>query len=270
LAAGLQEGCGAGLSPPTDLFYLFKPAYDAGARVHSNSWGCAASTPETPYDCNIYDNNAMAIDDFVFRNEDFLVLVAASNDGLNADDKTVGAPATCKNCLSVGATQLNADQVAADAVYSDPSSFCNQVHPDSRPRCCNSEPTSCNFADCCAAVVAHGVCFACCNKPCTVTGHFPSASNLAAFSSRGPTMDSRFKPDIVAPGEAISSACAGVKPETSSEAAQAAGLPNHCSVSPIPSVNCALTVESGTSMATPLMAGAIEYDHQKFTFIVSC
>jgi hypothetical protein len=45
----------------------------------------------------------------VFQNDDFLVLVAASNDGLNADDKTVGAPATCKNCLSVGATQLNAD-----------------------------------------------------------------------------------------------------------------------------------------------------------------
>jgi hypothetical protein len=55
-AAGLDEGCGAGLSPPTDLYNLFKPAYDAGARVHSNSWGCAASTRETPYDCNMYVN----------------------------------------------------------------------------------------------------------------------------------------------------------------------------------------------------------------------
>ena len=71
-------------------------------------------------------------------------------------------------------------------------------------------------------------------------------------------MDSRFKPDIVAPGETISSACAGVKPATDTEAAQAAGLLNHCSVNPVPSVNCALTVESGTSMATPLMAGASE------------
>jgi subtilisin family serine protease len=258
LAAGLLEGCGDGLSPPTDLYYLFKPAYDAGARVHSNSWGCAASTPETPYDCNIYDKNAMGIDDFVFQNDDFLVLVAASNDGLNADDKTVGAPATCKNCLSVGATQLNADQIAADAIYTDPSSFCDQLRPDVRPRCCISSPPSCDVADCCTAIVDHGVCFSCCNKPCTVAQHSPSASNLAAFSSRGPTMDSRFKPDIVAPGETISSACAGVKPATDTEAAQAAGLLNHCSVNPVPSVNCALTVESGTSMATPLMAGASE------------
>jgi subtilisin family serine protease len=260
LAAGLLEGCGDGLSPPTDLFHLFKPAYDAGARVHSNSWGCAASTPETPYDCNVYEKDAMAIDNFVFRYEDFLVLVAASNDGLNADDRTVGAPATCKNCLSVGATQLNADQVAADAAYTYPSSFCDQVLESNRPRCCISVPPSCDVADCCAAGTSQGVCFTCCNRPCTVPGHSPSASNLAAFSSRGPTMDSRFKPDIVAPGEAISSACAGVKPESSTEAAQAAGLPNHCSVSPIPSVNCALVVESGTSMATPLMAGAIECD----------
>jgi subtilisin family serine protease len=258
LAAGLLEGCGDGLSPPTDLYHLFKPAYDAGARVHSNSWGCAASTPETPHDCNVYEKDAMGIDDFVFNNDDFLVLVAASNDGMNADDKTVGAPSTCKNCLSVGATQLNADQVAADAVYTDPSSFCDQLPPDLRPRCCSSLPPSCEVADCCSAVGNFGVCFTCCNKPCTIAQHSPSASNLAAFSSRGPTMDSRFKPDIVAPGESISSACAGIKPATDSEVAQAAGLPNHCSVNPIQSVNCALTVESGTSMATPLMAGASE------------
>jgi subtilisin family serine protease len=71
-------------------------------------------------------------------------------------------------------------------------------------------------------------------------------------------MDARFKPDIVAPGEAISSACAGIKDETDTAAAQAAGLPNHCSVSTTASVNSALCVKSGTSMATPLMAGAAE------------
>jgi hypothetical protein len=258
LAAGLQAGCGDGLSPPTDLFNLFKPAYDAGARIHSNSWGCAASTPESPHACNVYDYGAQSIDNFVFQREDFLVLVAASNDGLNAEDKTVGAPATCKNCLSVGATQLNADQVAADAVYIDPSSFCDQLQPGSRPRCCLSLPLSCEISDCCAAVDAFSFCFTCCNKPCQIPGQSSSANNLAAFSSRGPTMDARFKPDIVAPGEAISSACAGIKDETDTAAAQAAGLPNHCSVSTTASVNSALCVKSGTSMATPLMAGAAE------------
>jgi subtilisin family serine protease len=243
LAAGLQEGCGDGLSPPTDLYQLFKPAYDAGARVHSNSWGCSSATPEKPYDCNIYDKNAMDIDDFVFKQNDFLVLVAASNDGLIADDKTVGSPATCKNCLSVGATQLNADQIASDAMYTNPSSFCDRIQQDNRPRCCLSSPPSCEVTDCCAAVVDYKICFSCCNKPCTISGPAPSARNLAAFSSRGPTMDSRFKPDIVAPGEEILSACAGIKPATNNQAAQAAGLPNHCSVKPVPSVNCALIVE---------------------------
>jgi hypothetical protein len=57
-----------------------------------------------------------------------------------------------------------------------------------------------------------------------------------------------------------------VEPATNTEAAKAAGLLNHCSVSPIPSVNCALTFHSGTSMATPLMAGAAECDHETMHF----
>jgi hypothetical protein len=112
--AGLGEGCGDGLYPPTDLYHLFKPALDAGARIHSNSWGCA-SDEEYPYSCNVYSSNAKQIDDFVHANQDFLVVVAAGNDGLLAEGYTVGDPATCKNCLSVGATQLNADQVQANA-----------------------------------------------------------------------------------------------------------------------------------------------------------
>ena len=55
-SACLDWGFGAGLSTPTDLCNLFKPAYDAGARVHSNSWDCAVSSLYTPYDCNMYAN----------------------------------------------------------------------------------------------------------------------------------------------------------------------------------------------------------------------
>ena len=113
-SAGLGEGCGGGLYPPSDLYYLFKPALDAGARIHSNSWGCATDE-DNPFACNVYSSNAKQIDDFVNQNQDFVVVVAAGNDGALADGYTVGDPATCKNCLSVGATQLNADQVQADA-----------------------------------------------------------------------------------------------------------------------------------------------------------
>ncbi len=55
--------------------------------------------------------------------------------------------------------------------------------------------------------------------------------HLAYFSSRGPTMDGRTKPDVVAPGDTI----------TAAEQGTAAGYITH----------------SGTSMATPFAAGAI-------------
>jgi hypothetical protein len=48
----MDDGClGA-----SECLKAIKPAYDAGARIHSNSWGCAASTLDTPYDCNVYVN----------------------------------------------------------------------------------------------------------------------------------------------------------------------------------------------------------------------
>ena len=85
------------------------------------------------------------------------------------------------------------------------------------------------------------------------------AANLAAFSSRGPTFDSRFKPDIVAPGQDVISACAGVSPAAQpGAAANAAGAANHCDMGPAPSTDCAQTTMSGTSMSTPLVAGAVE------------
>jgi subtilisin family serine protease len=203
-SAGLDEGCGGGLYPPTDLYHLFKPAYDAGARIHSNSWGCATAD-DAPFACTVYSSQARAIDDFVHKNPDYLVLVAAGNDGLLADGYTIGAPATCKNCLAVGAVQTGAEQLAADAAYVDPSVFCDDM--SNPPSCCLKSPRACTRSECCAAAKAAGRCFACCDLPCSLTAAQeaarPSPANLAAFSSRGPTFDSRFKPDIVAPGQTL-------------------------------------------------------------------
>ena len=63
---------------------------------------------------------------------------------------------------------------------------------------------------------------------------------LAAFSGRGPTEDGRFKPDIVAPGTDIIS--------VRSRVAQDDGWGNY---------NTHYLYEGGTSMATPLVSGAI-------------
>jgi hypothetical protein len=59
-----KSRCRAGggwLNVPIDMNDLFKPAYDAGARVHSNSWGCK-TTDSAGQNCNNYESQAQAID----------------------------------------------------------------------------------------------------------------------------------------------------------------------------------------------------------------
>ena len=94
-----------GLTIPDDLYSgIFSDAYAAGARIHSNSWGCGKTPDDLPTKCNVYDSMAADIDRFAWDHEDFLVLVAAGNDG-TAGSGTVSTPATCKNCITVGASE---------------------------------------------------------------------------------------------------------------------------------------------------------------------
>lgn len=78
--------------------------YEKGVRVHTNAWGNAA---------NIYNTQAAELDAFVMNQPDMLVVFAGGNDGEDGPG-TIGAPATCKNCISVGATQ-NAEGAFRDA-----------------------------------------------------------------------------------------------------------------------------------------------------------
>lgn len=77
----------------TDLFP--RPYYETGARIHSNSWGESD---------NAYTLNSEQIDRFSFEHQDFLPIFAAGNAGTGGLF-TVGAPATAKNCLTVGASE---------------------------------------------------------------------------------------------------------------------------------------------------------------------
>lgn len=92
------EGSGTSLEGiPRDLGRLFLPSYEAGARIHSDSWGTSENT---------YGSAARSLDRFVADHPDFLVLVANGNDG--PDSKTVGSPATAKNQLAIGASGTGA------------------------------------------------------------------------------------------------------------------------------------------------------------------
>jgi hypothetical protein len=85
-------------------------------------------------------------------------------------------------------------------------------------------------------------------------------------------LDGRFKPDLVAPGEDILSA-ATPDQRVSASLGLAFNItsPDHCVIpskervrTPEEALNSALKVSSGTSMATPLMAGAVEKIRQYF------
>jgi hypothetical protein len=78
------------------LYHIgFPPSYEAGARVHSNSWGCRGMTS--------YTSKALDIDEFMYDKDDFLVVVAAGNDGQLGMD-SVGSPGVSKNALTIGAS----------------------------------------------------------------------------------------------------------------------------------------------------------------------
>lgn len=166
---------------PLDLDDLFESAYQAGARIHNNSWGARTSSR--------YTINASEVDAFIHRRKNMLVIIAAGNEGTAAvrinsatgfvDWLSIGSPASCKNALTVGASRSDRTQGGlAQLTY-------KQVWPRDFP----DPPIA--------------------NERCSGD---PEA--LAAFSSRGPTDDRRIKPDVVAPGTDILSTRSRLAPDT--------------------------------------------------------
>ncbi len=191
---------------PADLTPLFAYAYRKGARIHSNSWGGG--------DAGDYDEQCEQLDRFVWKRKDFCVLVAAGNDGTDRDGdgsinlKSVASPATAKNCITVGASESERPQFAAET-YGSPSWWEDDypVAPYARDPMANDR------------------------------------RQVAAFSSRGPTADGRLKPEVVAPGTFILSTRSNMI------------ATNNTGWAPFPESHQYLFM-GGTSMATPLVAGA--------------
>lgn len=109
------------LYPPIDFAtssFLSAPYSMAGMRIHSNSWGCGGHGGSARL-CNKYSVLARSMDEFMWLNKDTLIVMAAGNLGdigsvdidsqalpkFNNGYYTVGAPATFKNGIAVGATQ---------------------------------------------------------------------------------------------------------------------------------------------------------------------
>ena len=197
---------------PADLNQLYDPPYQDGARVHSNSWG---SVVNGQYDIDSYNTDL-----YTWNHKDMVICFAAGNEGVDkspsdgfVDPDSMDSPATAKNCISVGATE-NPRTTGATGTYGNywPSDYpTNPIY---------SDPVS--------------------NNP----------RGMAAFSSRGPTDDGRFKPDICAPGTNIIS-CRSHDPQA--KTTWSWGVYNNDYL-----------YAGGTSMATPHIAGACTVTRQYY------
>lgn len=96
------SGCLTGLA--NDYEEIFRQAYDAGVRIHSNSWGSSSGGQ--------YTTEASEVDRFLYDNEDFSLFFAAGNSGPFTG--TVDSPASAKNCVAVGS--VVSGEMGADAV----------------------------------------------------------------------------------------------------------------------------------------------------------
>ena len=162
---------------PVDLTDLLDEAYQAGVRIHNNSWGSETAS--------MYTTSSEEVDEFVHQHRDMLVVIAAGNAGISGVQPTraapgfvdwlsIGSPASSKNALTVGASRSDRAN----------STTWGSRWPSAFP----------------APPIAHEL----------VSG---DPECLAAFSSRGPCDDHRIKPDVVAPGTSILSTRSAQAPD---------------------------------------------------------
>ena len=161
LQSVLDAHGGLGGLPP-NLGDLFRDPYaNDGARVHSNSWGSTLGDSR-------YDSQSFEVDDFVWNNRDCVICFSAGNEGTDADangvvdPSSLTPPGTAKNCITVGASENDRPNFPLTYGSGWPNDF-----------------------------------------PANPLASDKTADNplgMVAFSSRGPTKDQRYKPDVVAPG----------------------------------------------------------------------
>ena len=224
---------------PNDLGVgLFDVARDQGARIHTNSWGAPVN--------GAYNANASEADAFAFNNREFLICFSAGNEGRNAQNR-VGSPGTAKNVLTIGASESLRALPASVNFPASPSFPAGATLPN-------------------------------------VSTEADNQNDVAVFSSIGPAQNNRRKPDVVAPGTWILSTRSSIAvkdngPDGLANTGDEDGVATHPEAvglglpgQPIRFAGDAnapaapagagagatqnYMYQSGTSMATPLTAGA--------------
>jgi hypothetical protein len=139
----IQGGGGNFLDLPANLYGYVQSAYNAGARVHSDSWSSATNT---------YTSYSSQVDDFSWDNPEMLFVFAAGNAGPNAS--TIHAPASAKNVIAVGMVENpaggdadNLDSGSSNGPTSDGRRKPELVNVGGFPTRSAAEGTACGLTD---------------------------------------------------------------------------------------------------------------------------
>ena len=232
------EGALAGV--PEDPGELYGAAYDVGARVHSNSYGSDAA--------GAYDLQAMLLDRFIETHPDMLITFSAGNSGVDLglngiiDLGSIGSPATAKNTMSIGASEDNRGAVFSTGDLGDALLGVQA-----------GLPTYTTYA--LFYIPPAGI-------PIETDYMSNNSEGMVAFSSRGPTLDGRIKPDIVAIGTNVLSTRTSLLPPEDIELHYWGRASTGSSASEPKAGDYPTTLDpyyafvGGTSMSNPLTAGA--------------
>jgi serine protease AprX len=217
-----DQGQIIGLDP--DYYKLFDQAYTDGARLHTDSWGDTTSAVPGPAQYGGYPAGSRDADRFMWEHPDMAIFFAAGNSGRD------GVPDALNFCAG-GDGVVDPDSLLAPATAKNVITV-GAAESQRASGGLSSLPWF--YFD------LASFCFA----TAPIFGDLPSdnADGMAAFSSRGPTDDGRVKPDLVAPGVNIVS--------NRSHASNAGTLWG------AHETNSNYVYSGGTSMSTPLVAGA--------------
>jgi serine protease AprX len=230
------------LGLPDDLRNLYQQAYNAGARIHSNSWGSSQA--------GVYTLDSANTDDFIWDNPDMTITFSAGNEGADAnadgvvDNDSIGSPATAKNVITVGASENErSDNYPCDTNLTYAS------HDAYQPgQTCGSMGGQ-------NLLGTAGQRWGFTTEPLNSDLTAGNKEQMAPFSSRGPTDDGRIKPDVVAPGTWVLSGYSSLyqegygdptNPRNGAYQLDGWGMP----------FNDQYKYFGGTSMSNPLAAGA--------------